>query len=151
MSSAQQRILWTTSLSHGLIHVYELAVPALLILIQADFGTGDFAMGRVVGLYGLLFGLGALPAGFLVDRLGSKLLLVACLWGSALCMAGLALSPSFGWFTVCAGCLGLSLSIYHPAGTAVAGIYHDFQGFQTGVVDVGQQMICIGLHGIQRR
>ena len=119
MTSAEHRILWTTSLSHGLIHVYELAIPALLILIQADFGTGDFAMGRIVGLYGLLFGLGALPAGFLVDRLGSKSLLTGCLWGSALCMAGLALSPSLGWFTACAGCLGLSLSIYHPAGTAL--------------------------------
>ncbi len=119
MTSAEQRVLWTTSLSHGLIHVYELAIPALLILIQDDFGTGDFAMGRVVGLYGLLFGLGALPAGFLVDRLGSKLLLAGCLWSSALCMVGLALTPSFGWFTVCAGCLGLSLSIYHPAGTTL--------------------------------
>lgn len=119
VSSAEQRVLWTTSLTHGLIHVYELAVPALLILIQADFGAGDFAMGRVVGLYGLLFGLGALPAGYLVDRLGSKALLLACLWGSALCMVGLALSPSFGWFTACAGCLGLSLSIYHPAGTTL--------------------------------
>ncbi len=119
MTSAEQKVLWTTSLSHGLIHVYELAVPALLILIQADFGTGDLVMGRVVGLYGLLFGLGALPAGLLVDRLGSKSLLVACLWGSALCMAGLALSPSLGWFTACAGLLGLSLSIYHPAGTAL--------------------------------
>lgn len=119
MSSDEQRVLWTTSLSHGLIHVYELAVPALLILIQADFAAGDFAMGRVVGLYGLLFGAGALPAGYLVDRLGSKILLVACLWGSAICMAGMAISPSFGWFTLSAGCLGLALSIYHPAGTTL--------------------------------
>jgi MFS family permease len=115
----ERKILWTTSLSHGLIHVYELAVPALLILIQADFATGDFAMGRIVALYGLLFGLGALPAGYLADRLGSRLLLAACLWGAALCMAGMAISPSLGSFTVCAACMGIALSIYHPAGTAL--------------------------------
>jgi MFS family permease len=31
----------------------------------------------------------------------------------------MALSPSLGWFTVCAACMGLCLSIYHPAGTSL--------------------------------
>ena len=91
MKSREQQVLWTTSTSHGLIHVYELAVPALLILIQADFRADDFAMGKMVTLYGLLFGVGALPAGYLVDRFGSKRLLLTCQWGSALCLAGMAL------------------------------------------------------------
>jgi len=119
LTPPERKILWTTSLSHGLIHVYELAVPALLILIQADFGVGDFAMGRVVTLYGLLFGLGALPAGYLVDRLGSRPLLTVSLCSASACMAGMAFSPSLGWFAACAGCMGLSLSIYHPAGTTL--------------------------------
>jgi MFS family permease len=119
MTPDERRVLWTASLSHGLIHVYELAVPPLMILIQADFGAGDFAMGGIVGLYALFFGLGALPAGLLVDRLGSRLLLAVCLWSSALCMAGMALSPSIGAFTACAACMGAALSIYHPAGTSL--------------------------------
>jgi len=117
--STERDVLWTAGLSHGLIHIYELAVPALLILIQAEFAAGDFAMGRIVTLYGLMFGVGALPAGLLVDRLGSRALLTACLWGSALSVAGMALSPSLLWFSVCAACMGLVLSIYHPAGTAL--------------------------------
>lgn len=119
MTTTERQVLWTTSSSHALIHVYELSVPALLILIQTEFDAGDFTMGRVVTLFGLFFGLGALPAGFLVDRLGARFLLTACLWGGAASMAGMALSPSLGWFTVCASCLGLALSIYHPAGTAL--------------------------------
>jgi len=118
-SSAGRQVLWTASASHGLIHVFELATPALLILIQADFGVGDFRMGGVVSLYGFLFGLGALPAGALADRVGSKLLLLACLWGSALCLIGMALSPSLTLFTLFAACMGLFLSIYHPAGTSL--------------------------------
>ena len=76
MSPSERRVLWTASVAHSMVHVYELAVPALLLLIQSEFVAGDLSMGRVVTLYTLLFGLGALPAGLLVDRLGSKLLLM---------------------------------------------------------------------------
>jgi MFS family permease len=106
-------------MSHGLIHVYELSVPPLLMLIQSEFGAGDFQMGRVATLYGMLFGLGALPAGWLVDRLGSKPLLLICLWGGSLSLVGMALSPSLVMFAISAAFMGLSLSIYHPAGTAL--------------------------------
>ena len=119
MNRTQRQVLWTASASHGLIHVYELAVPALLILIQKEFAVGDFSMGRIITVYGMLFGLGALPAGFLVDRIGSRYLLVFCLWGSAAGVLGMALSPSLVWFAVCAAFMGLCLSIYHPAGTSL--------------------------------
>jgi MFS family permease len=115
----ERQVLRITSLSHGLIHVWELSIPALLILIQAEFDAGDFAMGRVVTLFGLLFGLGALPAGWLVDRWGSRVMLAVCLWGGAASLAGVALSPSLGWFAAGAGALGLALSAYHPAGTTL--------------------------------
>src|SRR6185295_13471331 len=73
----------------------------------------------VVTVYGLLFGLGSLPAGALVDRVGSKLPLLGCLWGSSVCLAGMALSSTLGSFALWAGAMGLCLSIYHPAGTAL--------------------------------
>lgn len=119
MNGSQRQVLWTTCLSHGLIHVYELSVPALLILIQREFTSGDFQMGQIVTLYGMLFGLGALPAGYLADRFGSTVLVAVCLWGASLSMLGMALSPSLLSFTVSAAAMGLSLSIYHPAGTAL--------------------------------
>ncbi len=119
MNHAQRKVLNTTCMSHGLIHVYELSVPALLLLIQAEFGSGDLQMGTVVNGLALLFGLGALPAGWLVDRFGSRPLLLVCLWGSSLSMLGMAASPSLVWFALAAAMLGLCLSIYHPAGTAL--------------------------------
>jgi MFS family permease len=119
MNQEQRKVLWTTCTSHGLIHVYELSIPALLILIQTEFGVGDLRMGEVVTLYGLLFGIGSLPAGWLVDRLGSRVLLVACLWGASFSLLGMAVSPSLALFSVCSAAMGLALSIYHPAGTAL--------------------------------
>jgi len=119
LTREQRSVLRTTCASHGLIHVYELSVPALLLLIQAEFGAGDFRMGGVAALYALLFGLGALPAGWLADRIGPKPLLVVCLWGGSFGMLGMALAPSLGWFAASAAAMGLALSIYHPAGTAL--------------------------------
>jgi len=119
MNGTQRQVLLTTCLTHGLIHVYELSVPALLILIQSEFGAGDFSMGRVVALYGALFGIGALPAGYLVDRFGARVLLTGCLWGASLALIGMAISPSLFWFAMCAAVMGASLSTYHPAGTAL--------------------------------
>lgn len=119
MTRTQRKVLTTTCLTHSLIHIYELSVPALLWMIQSEFGTTDLQMGKIATLYALLFGLGALPAGWLVDRIGSRALLVTCLAGSSLCMVGMALSPSLGWFGAAAAGMGLCLSIYHPAGTAL--------------------------------
>jgi MFS family permease len=119
MNPEQRSVLGLTSASHALIHVCELSVPPLLVLLQREFSATDFELGQIVGLYGLLYGLGALPAGVLVDRIGSKRLLIACLWGASCSLLGMAWSPSLGWFAVCAACMGLSLSVYHPAGTSL--------------------------------
>jgi MFS family permease len=119
MNPEQRSVLGLTSASHALIHVCELSVPPLLVLLQQEFSATDFELGQIVGVYGLLYGLGALPAGVLVDRIGSKRLLVACLWGASCSLLGMAWSPTLGWFTACAACMGLSLSVYHPAGTSL--------------------------------
>jgi len=119
MTTTQRQVLTTTCLAHSLIHIYELSVPALLWMIQSEFGAGDLRMGEIATLYALLFGVGSLPAGWLVDRIGSRPLLVVCLLGSSVCMVGMAVSPGLAWFATAAAGMGLCLSIYHPAGTAL--------------------------------
>jgi MFS family permease len=119
MTGTQRQVLTTTCLAHSLIHIYELSVPALLWMIQTEFGANDLRMGEIATFYALLFGVGSLPAGWLVDRIGSRPLLMVCLVGSSLCMVGMAVSPSLTAFAFAAAGMGLCLSIYHPAGTAL--------------------------------
>jgi len=97
----------------------ELATPALLILIADEFAVGDLRMGQVVTLLGLLFGLGALPAGLLVDRFGSRTLFVVTMWGAAGAVILMAAAPTLAWFAGGAMLLGASISLYHPAGTSL--------------------------------
>jgi hypothetical protein len=56
MTPDQRRVLTTTCMSHALIHIYELSIPALLWLIQSEFGTDDLQMGKIATVYALLFG-----------------------------------------------------------------------------------------------
>lgn len=118
MGDTRRSVLTATCISHGWIHVCELSVPALLLAIQAEFGVGDLEMGRTVAIYALLFGAGSLPAGLLVDRFGSRLMLLVCMFGAGLSLAAMAISPDLTTFSFAAAGMGLSLSIYHPAGTA---------------------------------
>ena len=119
MPSTQRQVLLTTCLAHGLIHIFELSVPALLWMIQSEFGSSDLQMGKVATFYALLFGVGSLPAGWLVDKIGSRSLLLLCLFGSSVSMVAMALSPGMTTFAISAAAMGLFLSIYHPAGTAL--------------------------------
>ena len=76
MTTSQRKVLTTTCLAHAVVHVYELSVPALLWMIQTEFNANDLRMGQIATFYALLFGVGSLPAGWLVDRMGSRPLLV---------------------------------------------------------------------------
>jgi MFS family permease len=91
-------------------------MPALLVLIQKEMGWGDLTLGAVIGAYGLCFGLGSLPSGYVIDRVGPRPLLQMCTLGLAIAAIGMALSPSLPWFAACAVAMGVASSSYHAAG-----------------------------------
>lgn len=80
-------------LAHGMVHTYELSIPIFVAIWLGEFASIDLglatvpvttaSLGVMTGLGFALFGLGALPGGILVDRVGSKRLIVACLLGMA--------------------------------------------------------------------
>jgi MFS family permease len=101
---------------HGLVHTYELAVPILLTVWLVEFGVTSATLGTVVAVGYGLFGVGALPAGILVDRFGSRVLIVACTLGMGLSFLLLAVLPGIAGITVALACWGVAASVYHPAG-----------------------------------
>ncbi len=107
------------AVAHGLVHVMELTYAAILPFLLLDFGEGLFVLGVVATFFGFAFGLGALPAGVLADRIGSKRLLEICLLGGALASVGVALSPNIYSLAAFLSLLGLALGLYHPAGMSL--------------------------------
>ncbi|OIB58785.1 MFS transporter [Natrialba sp. SSL1] len=119
MNDNDKSITGFAMISHAVVHTYELSIPILMVIWLTEFSVSTAILGTVVAVGYGLFGIGALPAGILVDRFGSRELVLACLAG----MGGsfLLLSAAQGIVTITiALCLwGIAASIYHPAGLSL--------------------------------
>ena len=145
MDADERRIVTFTSAAHGLVHTYELSIPILLTVWIAEFSTTAAALGLIVTVGYGLFGVGALPGGVLVDRFGSKPLILACLVGMALAFIAAGLAPTLGTLAVAIAAWGLTASVYHPAGLALLSNAVDRRGIALGYHGIGGNLgIALG-------
>jgi MFS family permease len=119
MNGNDRRIVLFTAGSHGLVHTYELSIPILMTVWLAEFSVTAAALGLAVTIGYGLFGVGALPGGVLVDRFGSKPLIIGCLLGMGVAFLLAAAAPSFPTLVLALALWGIAASVYHPAGLAL--------------------------------
>jgi len=119
MNRNDRAIAGFTMAGHGMVHTYELSIPILMTVWLVEFPVTSATLGTVVAVGYGLFGVGALPGGLLVDRLGSRTLIVACLFGMGLSFVLLGLAPGVVGITLALAVWGLAASVYHPAGLAL--------------------------------
>jgi len=116
MNANDRSITGFAMAGHAMVHTYELAVPILLTVWLVEFSVTSATLGTVVAVGYGLFGVGALPGGLLVDRFGSRRLIVACLFGMGTAFVLLGLLPGVAGIAVALAVWGLAASVYHPAG-----------------------------------
>ncbi|HUT55731.1 MAG TPA: MFS transporter [bacterium] len=138
MATKEKSILAVTVASHAITHMAELTFPATALLVtQEFFGKGEYSeIGFAAFVSALLFGAAALPSGRLVDRLGSRAVLLLFLFGTGASLWALSLMRNFTGFTVALASLGLFSGLYHPAGTTMISL---------GIAKHGRAM---GAHGV---
>ncbi|WP_128904840.1 MFS transporter [Halorubrum amylolyticum] len=145
MDRAERRIVAFTAGSHGLVHTYELSIPILLTVWIGEFSTTAAALGLVVTVGYGLFGVGALPGGILVDRFGSKPLILACLAGMAGSFLLVSVAPNLLTLAVAIGAWGITASVYHPAGLSLLSKTVDQRGTALGYHGIGGNLgIALG-------
>jgi FSR family fosmidomycin resistance protein-like MFS transporter len=115
----ERRVLALTGVAHFGAHFFELMFPTLAVALARQTGV---PLAEVLGWsfagY-LLFGVGALPAGLLTDRIGGQRMLALGLAGmgaAALTAGFVSPGPSLAALL---GVIGLCASVHHPAGMSL--------------------------------
>jgi MFS family permease len=117
--SDDRRIIGVTTVSHATVHTYELSIPILMVAWLAEFDVTLATLGVIAGAGYALFGIGALPAGVLADRIGSRPLILFCLVGMSGGFLAMSVVPGLVGVTVGLLIWGAAASVYHPAGLSL--------------------------------
>jgi MFS family permease len=119
MQRHELKIIWLVSFSHLMTHAFMSILPAVLMMIAAEQGMSFTDIGVIANVSYFLYGIGAFPAGYLADRIGSKRLLTVGVGGMAVSSLLVALSQGTVAFAVAYALLGLFAAIHHPAGLSL--------------------------------
>jgi FSR family fosmidomycin resistance protein-like MFS transporter len=118
-SGASVRLVGVVSAAHFVSHYYILLLAPLLPFVRAEYGVSYTEIGLALAAFNIVSAVLQTPAGFLVDWLGARILLVLGLviGASAFVIAGLIDSY---WVLVAMFALaGVGNTVYHPADYAL--------------------------------
>jgi len=119
MNKENKIVMGVTAFSHLAVHAQMMVFPTLMLLFHHEFDLGLDTLGIIASVGAFMFGVGAIPAGFLEVKLGGRALLLIYQIGSIIGGLGLILAKTPVQLTIGLGILGLASSIYHPAGLTI--------------------------------
>ncbi len=122
MTSTTRQICFINA-AHSFTH-YGLLVlaTAVLAMVQEDGGAFGTDYGTILALgtgMFVIYGLGALPMGWLAQRFGRKAMMGAFFIGSGAALAAAGLTQGPLGLAVALAVMGAFSAIYHPIGTAI--------------------------------
>ena len=138
LSRRAWRLILLTSCAHALVHVFELALPSVELRIADFYGIDKTMTGLLSTCWRFPWGLGALGAGWLVDRLGAERMLTVFLLGCGICCVLVSFAFPLPVMFLLMLLMGTFASIYHPAGLTL--ISH--------VTTLDNRPQALGIHGI---
>lgn len=109
------KVMALISIAHGCSHFFQLVLPPLFPFLREDFSVSYTELGLVMTLFYVTSGVLQTPAGFLVDRIGARNVLIGglAIFCTAILLYGLA--PSYWLLLPVAVLAGIGNSVFHPA------------------------------------
>jgi len=109
------RIIALIGAGHMVSHFLQLTIPLLFPLLRDEFGVSWVQLGLVSSVFYGVSGLMQTVAGFMVDHVGARRVLLAgmTLFAGAIAAAGLA--PTYWMLLPIAAVAGAGNSVFHPA------------------------------------
>ena len=100
--------------AHGTSHFFHMLLPPLFPVFVADFGTSYAELGLLVTLFFVISGIGQALAGFLVDRIGARPVLLCAMACFVAAGAAAALARDMTGLVLATALAGLGNSPFHP-------------------------------------
>jgi MFS transporter, FSR family, fosmidomycin resistance protein len=113
------RMVGVVAAAHFVSHYYTILLAPLLPFVRADYGVTYTQIGFAFAAFNIVSALLQTPAGFLVDRLGARVLLIAGLLIGAGAFIAAGLIDSFWVLVAMFAVAGLGNTVYHPADYAL--------------------------------
>jgi MFS family permease len=128
------KVLGLISTGHMLSHFYFLTLPPLFVFMMADLSLSFTELGVMMTLLYGVTAIAQIPIGFLVDRVGARVVLTSGLFimssgfalvglspaiAQALTGLGLPFDASFGLILFWLALSGIGHSVFHPADYAI--------------------------------
>jgi MFS family permease len=113
------RIVGAISAAHFVSHYYIILLAPLLPFVRADYGVSYTEIGLAFAAFNVVSAALQTPAGFLVDRLGARALLIIGLLIGAGAFVAAGLVHSFWVMVAMFAIAGVGNTVYHPADYAL--------------------------------
>jgi MFS family permease len=114
-----RRIIPLVCAAHFVSHFYILVLPPLFPFVREFYGVSYTELGLALTVFNVTTAAFQTPAGFLVDRIGPRSVLVFGLVLGAACLAVVGAISSFWLLVAMFGLLGVANAVYHPADYAI--------------------------------
>jgi FSR family fosmidomycin resistance protein-like MFS transporter len=112
---AESRLIAGVCAAHMMSHYYMLMLAPLLAFIRGDFGVTYTELALALTVFNVVSAVLQTPVGFIVDRIGARIVLIAGLTLSSAAFATAGIAGSYWVFIAMYGVAGLGNTVYHPS------------------------------------
>jgi FSR family fosmidomycin resistance protein-like MFS transporter len=108
-------VIGLVSTAHGVSHFFQLLLASLFPWLKEAFNVSYAELGLLMTVFYAVSSIGQALAGFLVDRVGARIVLFAGVAGLGLSALVLSLSQNYAMLLAGAVLGGISNCVFHPA------------------------------------
>ncbi len=116
---SEYRTIAGVSAAHFVSHYYILLLPPLFAFVRADYNVSYTELGLAITMFNVVSAALQTPAGFLVDRVGARIVLIAGLVIGSAAFTIVGLVNSYWVLIAMFAFAGIGNAVYHPADYAM--------------------------------